>query len=1765
MLDFFRHLLKHRPLPSLSVELDKDIHESAKLFNAFLLNHKRRIAWESIDWTELWNENKLEKIKKGWPRLGILLTNEIDALKDFLAAENQEQAIIGRFFNGLAHATVNPASERLFPQLDAALKKEYPELSFLLDLLKKLLKELLHLQKEFIRISAENTSLGVKYEQIARLKTERPTEKKLIESISIILHTVSIEVRKEMPRIRMKDNVVQLADKLWKPSEAMLVLLHKKMVASRNKKMVEWLVDLRGSLQKTVLLLIDLYVQKKIDLSGDYLFDIGDATKELKKNPAKDFASFKPEDMPVDEIFYDRFKKKVNLSFNKPLFQLKNRLRPYFTRKKREDIADTVRTIHADKGLNALILTPIVQAFLLGMKERKVVISINDFVRHPDLFRLSDMHRVHELFSMVDMYPKDLVSFRCLEQILKKDITLEDMRRLKLLDHNKLINIIFWWGSSVDQKILEFVRAHPLSRLQNALLLLDSGSMADFRLIVIDLASQKDEVIHVKRMKKLFNLVDKEKFSAGRRVSFSEYYSCLKSLVSYSDAIIKDAVKLASCIDDPDFSFLQPFALSLSKEEYDPAILKRTEGLIHLLNDMSGYYKPSPEAYQPFFPAANKGVTADLLKKLDRIFMFSFPSQDTSQIDGLIRLHLLSKQHPKSFNALLALLEITRKDWGVRAHELSLDKTIEMLEAILGHINYDPSFIPFLNKTFFASRSMPEDLLFLLDHISIMHYIQDTGAKRESSFKEFMDSYSYELQDYMSQDKDYVAFRDRIRRVLFRDAQDHHFRLLHYYSSFPFKKAFLKGKMDVFCKFLVDLYSLEPPTIAVERFFSVFSQQNELLINRLSINAVINFIFAIHKLLVSLLRDYHGKTVQHIINQLMNRLYVFLDGFQPADLQDLLNDVHKTFLHPAVVDWMNGSSHLKRIILGAFFSMKSPFKDTRKILQFIADEQMQEQLNILIEHKNELSVELLVHRLLSYDNMTEKIDALFRTLTGYKAPPLDELLVVFFALNEDRPESFDYLLERFREPKLQEVASFIYTSSQSPLSGRTPREILVTLLEWDINQESAIRTHFYHSLILMGWSLEKVLEAENLIRNWSFDADRIMDLFKDIKQAIASFDTYLQQLRSSVPTRFITKDYAKLIRNLALPLGFKYHILRNHARKLTINERGVIFALLRPWFLPYSTKTFRFHGTEERYFENIIDNEQGIKIMHHHLTGAFSGDIGVASSYNEDNSMVLILSLFFPSAEIVPDKDSNIWNVHDKDGYLVRIPGCFCYDASDPDLYKEFSAAMTRGRKTFESFFEQADQVTKSTIERITGSMIDTYPDEKLIEVLDFYMRSAYFAEGHNTYTKRKIIFDTVSSLPKPEHRAPSYILLAELLQEHPEELLKHEGRLTSWPALQKRIKITLDAMYGAHAGKLKSILKNQNYFKTLKKQLDYGRSKFFTQEERKNLLFSGKNGEHSRKLTDKVEKIIVQNRTAIIKRAFSEGIGALESDDASFSKKHQNRIAMASVGSISREEMVISSDLDFMMIIDDTDLPAAEMNLLATILNKVGKNIEQTFKHLGFDWHAFDFGKLNDGKEGVLCISMLASLTIRKSPSRNTIEPTGIIDLVPIINPDVVERFKIQGIKTLLQSTNQQTIIENLKNDLQKFYLYSRTFDTRGNFVEAISQLIAGDAIRNVKFGMSRMVTFLIFYHCFKHLSSDIPSSNILRIDWLRKKGAISREDAKRFKKLILNTLKWRLRADLLNMAGGIEFDSSYLSPEEMIALQNDLFFIENSYNLIR
>lgn len=263
-------------------------------------------------------------------------------------------------------------------------------------------------------------------------------------------------------------------------------------------------------------------------------------------------------------------------------------------------------------------------------------------------------------------------------------------------------------------------------------------------------------------------------------------------------------------------------------------------------------------------------------------------------------------------------------------------------------------------------------------------------------------------------------------------------------------------------------------------------------------------------------------------------------------------------------------------------------------------------------------------------------------------------------------------------------------------------------------------------------------------------------------------------------------------------------------------------------------------------------------------------------------------------------------------------------------------------------------------------------------------------------------------------------------------------------------------------------------------------------------------------------------------------------SEQKSIWEEYKKRVTPVLTGSAGRREMVLGSDLDYLLLVDDETTPLPdEEGLKAFINTTLTERMNQILKKNGISG---DAGLAKEDRLPYTKLSALRTFEVNLNAARQAEEPTNIVDAAPLFDEDadlaVVAKAKYNLLKENPTASRLDAYI------LRELELRSGHFPSYiERFEDLYESFASGDVLNKIKESMQRTITFKIYHLLFEARNAGkltdedlahIPADTADKLELLRERGVLTAHQARVSQELLGFAYRLRFAGELYSRESG-------------------------------
>ena len=285
-------------------------------------------------------------------------------------------------------------------------------------------------------------------------------------------------------------------------------------------------------------------------------------------------------------------------------------------------------------------------------------------------------------------------------------------------------------------------------------------------------------------------------------------------------------------------------------------------------------------------------------------------------------------------------------------------------------------------------------------------------------------------------------------------------------------------------------------------------------------------------------------------------------------------------------------------------------------------------------------------------------------------------------------------------------------------------------------------------------------------------------------------------------------------------------------------------------------------------------------------------------------------------------------------------------------------------------------------------------------------------------------------------------------------------------------------------------------------------------EDDMTSMLFREKNAQDTLEIADRFSKFKKEFMGKLWASAWDTILSQGSDEQKEKLAEYKKYIVPAVVGSVGRGEVVLGSDLDYLLYVDNVsqEITDEQLDYIKNFINQnLGPAMNRMLEQNGI--HA-DAGLAKADRQPFTLLSTIRDFKIDLTLSRQQEEPTTVIDSEALFEDQsgVVEKAKEL---LLVENASAHYLDSYIAKDLE-FGSGSHP-GYQEQFEKLYNSVASGDLISRVKESLQRAVTFKLYYLIFegmnsgkipKDMAKDMPASIVGKIDLLEKNKILSKQE---------------------------------------------------------
>lgn len=327
---------------------------------------------------------------------------------------------------------------------------------------------------------------------------------------------------------------------------------------------------------------------------------------------------------------------------------------------------------------------------------------------------------------------------------------------------------------------------------------------------------------------------------------------------------------------------------------------------------------------------------------------------------------------------------------------------------------------------------------------------------------------------------------------------------------------------------------------------------------------------------------------------------------------------------------------------------------------------------------------------------------------------------------------------------------------------------------------------------------------------------------------------------------------------------------------------------------------------------------------------------------------------------------------------------------------------------------------------------------------------------------------------------------------------------------------------------------------------------------------------------TIETAKLFSEQKRELVRRLWTEAWSRIEAKSADSLppadlERIKSKIIPAVTGSVGRDEVVLSSDLDYLLYVDDESeaLSIEEVHKLQNFVNTVlAEEMNALLSEKGI---RADAGLAKQDRVPFTLLSHLRTFEIDLNADRQKEEPTEILDSQALFEEGkpFIQKAKEGIFHGKTNSEFMQSFIErDLYYDKANYQSYAKSFE------DLYKSVAEGNLLNKVKESLQRVLAFKQYHLLIRGINTgaipreeigNIPSSLIERMDMLEKYTILSPEEAKTYRELYAITYKLRFVGEIFAPEAQKKTGDKISAKVKNVQYKVENFSYEERVNLIR
>ncbi len=306
------------------------------------------------------------------------------------------------------------------------------------------------------------------------------------------------------------------------------------------------------------------------------------------------------------------------------------------------------------------------------------------------------------------------------------------------------------------------------------------------------------------------------------------------------------------------------------------------------------------------------------------------------------------------------------------------------------------------------------------------------------------------------------------------------------------------------------------------------------------------------------------------------------------------------------------------------------------------------------------------------------------------------------------------------------------------------------------------------------------------------------------------------------------------------------------------------------------------------------------------------------------------------------------------------------------------------------------------------------------------------------------------------------------------------------------------------------------------------------------------KSAEEKPDRTAEIEDLFAQEKRQIMQKLWEQVWTELDQDET-FSPEYKQRlkeyhetIIPVLTGSAGRREVVLGSDLDYLLLVDDTTTPLVDEDALKIFVNTVlAQRMNAVLAENGI---MGDAGLAKEDRAPFTKLSTLKTFQIDVRAARQKEEPTNIVDADALFENPVHQGVVARAKEALIMENPTSHLLDGYI--MKELEVRSETYPSyMERFEELYQSFASGTVLNKIKESLQRVIVFKVYQLLFEGIETGkipkeevatIPASTRGKLALLEKYRVLSHPETKVTRELLGLVYRLRFAGELYSREAG-------------------------------